>query len=91
MSHYSSCIQRLSLPSEYSTNIYEHVHIALMNVTYRRSNNRKTTKQIVKHNGRLEMIRTLRKQLQESINPWIEKETTCSFLCDLYISAKGFS
>jgi hypothetical protein len=41
---------------EYSTNMYEHLHIALMKIPYRASNKREYIKYIIKHNRRLEAL-----------------------------------
>ena len=57
MSHYSQAIQRSGSPFEYSSNMYEHLHIALMKTAYRASNKKDYQSFIVKHNRRLQALR----------------------------------
>ena len=64
MNHFSQCIKRSGLPWEYSTDMYEQFHIALMKATYRSSNKRNATPQIVRHNQRLQSLRRAAKQME---------------------------
>ncbi|KAG0595978.1 hypothetical protein M758_UG213700 [Ceratodon purpureus] len=64
MGHFSHCIQRSGLPWEYSTDMYEQFHIALMKSGYRSSNKRAATQQIIRHNKRLQSLRRASKQIQ---------------------------
>jgi hypothetical protein len=57
MRHFSDAIRRSGSPFEYSTNMYEHLHINLMKSAYRSSNRRDYTGQILKHNSRLQSYR----------------------------------
>ena len=57
MSHYSQAIRRSGSPFEYSSNMYEHLHIALMKTAYRASNKKDYHSFIVKHNRRLQALR----------------------------------
>jgi hypothetical protein len=57
MDHFSPSIKRAGLPWEYSSNMFEHMHIALMKRAYRSSNRRKANKQMVTYNRRLEALR----------------------------------
>lgn len=57
MIHYASSIRRSGAPVEYSSNMYEHLHIALMKIPYRASNKREYIEYIIKHNRRLEALR----------------------------------
>jgi hypothetical protein len=45
------------MPWEYNSNMFEHMHIALMKRAYRSSNRRKANKQMVTYNRRLEALR----------------------------------
>jgi len=53
MSHFNDYICQSGLPWEYSTNIYEQMHITLMKAQHRASNKRQATPQIARHNQRL--------------------------------------
>jgi hypothetical protein len=53
MTHLSDSIRRSGIPVEYSTNLYEHLHILLMKVPYRASNKKAFAKQMTHHNQRL--------------------------------------
>lgn len=57
MSHYSKAIRRSGAAFEYSSNMYEHLHIALMKTAYRSSNKKDYLSYIVKHNRRLQALR----------------------------------
>lgn len=57
MLHFSDSIRRSGSPFEYSTNLYEHLHINLMKTAYRSSNRRDFTGQILRHNSRLQAYR----------------------------------
>ncbi len=57
MIHYSTSIHRSGAPVEYSANMYEHLHIALMKIPYRASNKREYIEYIIKHYRRLEALR----------------------------------
>lgn len=58
MKHYSSSIRRSGAPVEYSSNMYENLHIALVKTAYRASNKKQFLDYIVKYNRRLEALRT---------------------------------
>lgn len=53
MNHLSDSIRRSGLPCEYSTNLYEHLHILLMKIPYRASNKKDFAKQMTRHHQRL--------------------------------------
>lgn len=53
MSHLSEAIRRSGVPCEYSTNMYEHLHIMLMKVPYRASNKKNFARQMTRHHERL--------------------------------------
>jgi hypothetical protein len=57
MLHYNPSIRRSGAPHEYSSNMYEQLHIALMKIAYRRSNKKDWQSYIVKHNRRLQALR----------------------------------
>ena len=57
MKHYASSIRRSGAPVEYSTNMYEHLHIAIVKTGYRISNRKNFLDHIVKYNRRLEALR----------------------------------
>lgn len=50
MTHYSSSIYWLEALVEYTSNMYDHLHIALMKIPYRASNKKDYIGFIVKHN-----------------------------------------
>jgi hypothetical protein len=83
MSHYDPCIRRSGLPWEYSTNMFEHMHVALMKKAYRRSNKKNASLQIIKHNRRLEMLRTVGRHLQGFENIQVHRETILDNVCEL--------
>lgn len=58
MSHYRTAIIRSGSPFEFSSNLYENLHIALMKRAYRASNKRDFQKFIIKYNRRLQALRT---------------------------------
>ncbi len=64
MNHFTQCIKRSGLPWEYSTDMYEQFHIALMKTAYRSSNRRNATPFIVRHNKRLQSLRRVAKQIE---------------------------
>jgi len=74
MSHFSDVIRRSGTPFEYSSNLYEHLHIALMKAAYRRSNRKDYINYIVKHNRRLQALRK-NAQEREGFAPTTEKTT----------------
>jgi hypothetical protein len=57
MLYYNLSIHRSSVPHEYSSNMYEQLHIALMKIAYRRSNKKGWQSYIVKHYRRLQALR----------------------------------
>jgi len=57
MKHYATSIKRSGAPVEYSTNMYEHLHIAIVKTGYRISNRKKFLDHIIKHNRRLKALR----------------------------------
>jgi len=57
MKHYSSSIRHSGAPIEYSSNMYENLHIALVKTAYRASNKKQFLDYIVKYNRRLEVLR----------------------------------
>jgi hypothetical protein len=57
MKHYAATIKRSGAPVEYSTNMYEHLHIAIVKTGYRISNKKNFLDHIVKYNRRLEALR----------------------------------
>ena len=75
MIHYSSSIRRSGAPIEYTSNMYEHLHIALMKIPYRASNKRDYIDYIVKHNRRLEALRRGATD-KDGYSPPIGKNTT---------------
>ena len=84
MNHFTSCIKRSGLPWEYSTDLYEQFHIALMKTAYRSSNKRQATPQIVRHNKRLQSLRRATKQIEglesrkKAVNTPLKKVRTCT-------------
>ena len=74
MSHFSDAIRRSGTPFEYNSNLYEHLHIALMKSAYRRSNKKDYINYIVKHNRRLQALRK-NAQEREGFAPIVEKTT----------------
>ena len=58
MKHYASSIRRSGAPIEYSSNMYEHLHMAMIKTGYRMSNKRNFLDHIVKCNRRLEALRS---------------------------------
>lgn len=59
MSHYGDCIWRSGVPFEYSTNLYESLHLLLMKVGYRASNRRNAIPQVIDHHRTLCAVRKL--------------------------------
>ena len=57
MKHYASSIRQSSALVEYSTNMYEHLHIAIVKTGYRISNRKNFLDHIMKYNRRLEALR----------------------------------
>jgi hypothetical protein len=57
MLHFSPSLRRSGSPFEYSTNMYEHLHINLMKKSYRASNRRDFTGHILKRNSLLQAYR----------------------------------
>jgi len=80
MSHFSDAIRRSSTPFEYSSNLYKHLHIALMKAAYRRNNRKDYINYIVKHNIRLQALRK-NAQKREGFTPTIEKTTALDLVC----------
>ena len=74
MRHFSDAIRRSGTPFEYSSNLYEHLHFALMKAAYRRSNRKDYINYIVKHNRRLQALRK-NAQEREGFAPNVEKKT----------------
>ena len=56
MKHFMSIIRRSEAPIEYSANMYEHLHVALVKIAYRASNKKQFLEFIMKYNRRLEFI-----------------------------------
>ena len=57
MKHYASSIRRSGAPIEYNSNMYEHLHIAMVKIGYRINNKKNFLDHIVKCNRRLEALR----------------------------------
>lgn len=57
MIHYAGAIRRSGAPVEYNSNMYEHLHIAMVKTGYRISNKKNFLDHIVKYNRRLEALR----------------------------------
>jgi len=57
MKHYAMSIRRSGAPLEYSSNMYEHLHMALIKMGYWISNKKNSLDHIMKHNQRLEALR----------------------------------
>lgn len=57
MSHYSKAIRISGAAFEYSSNMYDHLHIALMKTAYRSSNKKYSLSYIVEHNRMLQALR----------------------------------
>jgi len=57
MIHYLTSIRCCGTLVEYSVNMYEHLHVALMKIPYHASNKRVYIEYIIKHNRRLEALR----------------------------------
>ena len=74
MVHYAPSIRRSGAPIEYSSNLYEHLHIAIMKIPYRVSNKREYIEYIVKYNRRLEALRRATARREEFL-PSIGKNT----------------
>lgn len=53
MSHLSDSIRRSGVPCEYSTDMYEHLHIMIMKVPYKACNKKNFAKQMTRHHQRL--------------------------------------
>jgi hypothetical protein len=53
VSHYPDCIWRSGVPSHYSANLYESLHIQLLKIGYRSSNRREAMEQVVLHHQKL--------------------------------------
>jgi len=80
MSHFSDAIQRSGLPFEYSSNLYEYLHIALMKATYKCNNQNEYINYIVKHNRRLQVL-WKNAQEREGFAPIVEKTTIQDLVC----------
>ena len=74
MRHFSDAIRRSGTPFEYSSNLYEHLDIALMKAAYKRSNRKDYINYIVKHNRRLQALRK-NAQEREGFASNVEKTT----------------
>ncbi|CAI7731836.1 unnamed protein product, partial [Closterium sp. NIES-53] len=59
LSHYIPAIRRAGHVSEFSTNMWEHLHGPLLNTIYRRSNKRNVEAQIMKHHEKSAAFITL--------------------------------
>ena len=83
MKHYMSTIRRSGAPIEYSANMYEHLHVALVKTTYRASNKKQFLEFIVKYNRRLEALR--RSALEkDGYSPPVGKNTALDMVCQYY-------
>ena len=58
MKYYASSIWQFGAPIEYSSNMYEHLHIAMIKMGYQMSNKRNFLHHIVKCNRRIESLRS---------------------------------
>lgn len=76
MSHFTNCIKHSSLPWEYSTNMWKHFHIVHMKSAYRKSNKKDANAQIVKHNRRLDILRKIGQEMEDTSRVHIDKVTT---------------
>ena len=56
MKHYASFVWQFGAPIEYSSNIYEHLYMAMIKTGYRMSNKRNFLDHIIKCNWRLEAL-----------------------------------
>ncbi|CAM6089392.1 unnamed protein product [Calypogeia fissa] len=75
MSHLSESIRRSGMPWEYSTNMYEQLHISLMKNAYRGSNRRAFNPQIVAYHVRLKAIREKMHDQDPTIGQPVERDT----------------
>lgn len=58
MKHYAGAICWSKTLVEYNSNMFEHLHIAMVKTGYRTSNKKNFLDHIVKYNQRLEALRT---------------------------------
>jgi hypothetical protein len=89
MNHYVDSIHRSNSPFEYSTNLYEHLHIMLMKAKYRGNNRSNFSKQIVKHNKRLQVLRRMTKEtecFEASVKEItkLDQVNICSYFFNIY-------
>ena len=82
MCHYIDAIRRSGAPFEYSSNLYEHLHIALMKSAYRNSNRRNYSTYIVKHNKRLQALRKYALE-REGFSQPVEKTTALDLVHEI--------
>lgn len=75
MGHFTNCIKRSGLPWEYSTNMWEHFHIVHMKSAYRKSNKKDANAQIVKHNRRLDILRKIGQEMEDTNRVPVDKVT----------------
>ena len=67
-------------PIEYSANMYEHLHVALVKRAYKASNKNQFFEFIVKYNRRLDALR--RSGLEnDGYSPLVGKNTTLDMVC----------
>jgi hypothetical protein len=80
MKHYAGAIRRSGAPVEYNSNMFEHLHIAMVKMGYRASNKKNFLDHIVKYNRRLEALRTSASEIDGCYRP-IGKNTTLEKVC----------
>jgi hypothetical protein len=81
MVHFNPSIRRSGSPFEYSTNMFEHLHIDLMKKSYRSSNRRDFTGHILKRNSLLQAYRRKSGELEPFENSTSERMTTLDEVC----------
>ena len=91
MNHYVDSIHRSGSPFEYSTNLYEHLHITLMKAGYRGSNRRNFSKQIVKHNKHLQALCRMTKE-SEGFEASVKEITKLDqvYICSCFFNVYNF-
>jgi len=80
MKHCAMSIRRSGAPIEYSSNMYEHLHMALIKTGYRISNKKNFLDHIVKHNRRLEALRQKASE-NDAYSSCIRKNATLEKVC----------
>jgi hypothetical protein len=80
MKHYAGAIRPSRAPVEYNSNMFEHLHIAMVKTGYRTSNKKNFLDHIVKCNQRLEALRNNASKIDGCYRP-IGKNTTLDKVC----------